>query len=248
MASGGTNQNPPDDSFKNFLTEVKAIEKRDSVLTSEQQIQRLTKPGSSYLNLNPFEVLQADPSADKTELKKKYRTLSILVHPDKNLEREESARKAFDAISKAYKLLEDEDETKKILQIIEDAKALSSKKLSDKRKEAKKLGNLPIEEDKDPELMKKFVRNTTVKLFADYELRRKQLERRETEEKKRQRNEEIVEEERKKKEAKFKDAWEKSRTNRVDNWRNFKTGGVSKHKEKYQKTAFKPPTLKPEKR
>lgn len=31
--------------------------------------------------------------------------------------------------------------------------------------------------------MKKFVRNTTVKLFADYELRKKQLEKREAEEK-----------------------------------------------------------------
>ncbi len=38
------------------LLQVKAIEKRDSVLTSSQQIDRLLKPGSKYLNLNPYEV------------------------------------------------------------------------------------------------------------------------------------------------------------------------------------------------
>jgi len=35
---------------------VKRIEKNDSVLTSEQQINRLLRPGASYLNLNPYEV------------------------------------------------------------------------------------------------------------------------------------------------------------------------------------------------
>lgn len=35
---------------------MKQIEKRDSVLTSKQQIDRLLRPGASYFNLNPFEV------------------------------------------------------------------------------------------------------------------------------------------------------------------------------------------------
>lgn len=35
---------------------VKEIEKRDSVLTGPQQIDRLTRPGSTYFNLNPYEV------------------------------------------------------------------------------------------------------------------------------------------------------------------------------------------------
>ena len=36
--------------------QVKEIEKRDSVLTPTQQIDRLLRPGSMYSNLNPFEV------------------------------------------------------------------------------------------------------------------------------------------------------------------------------------------------
>jgi DnaJ-class molecular chaperone len=40
--------------------------------------------GSTYRNLNPYEVLQISPDAALDEVKKKYRRLSILVHPDKN--------------------------------------------------------------------------------------------------------------------------------------------------------------------
>lgn len=43
--------------LKAFISEVSKIEERDSVYTSEIQIQRLLRPGSSYANLNPFSVL-----------------------------------------------------------------------------------------------------------------------------------------------------------------------------------------------
>ncbi|XP_059375726.1 dnaJ homolog subfamily C member 8-like [Carassius carassius] len=58
MAAGGSG----DDAFQTFYTEVKQIEKRDSVLTSKQQIDRLLRPGASYFNLNPFEV---EPHTDQ---------------------------------------------------------------------------------------------------------------------------------------------------------------------------------------
>uniref|UniRef100_A0A452SI79 Uncharacterized protein n=1 Tax=Ursus americanus TaxID=9643 RepID=A0A452SI79_URSAM len=51
-AGGGSTE----EAFMTFYSEVKQIEKRDSVLTSKNQIERLTRPGSSYFNLNPFEV------------------------------------------------------------------------------------------------------------------------------------------------------------------------------------------------
>lgn len=35
---------------------MKQIEKDDSVWTGPKQIERLTKPGTKYLNLNPYEV------------------------------------------------------------------------------------------------------------------------------------------------------------------------------------------------
>ena len=38
------------------------VEKRDECLTPAAQIERLTKPGHTYRNLNPFEVLQVYPN------------------------------------------------------------------------------------------------------------------------------------------------------------------------------------------
>lgn len=53
--------------------QVKEIEKRDSVLTSKQQIERLLRPGASYFNLNPYEVLQLEHDTPLEEAKKKYK-------------------------------------------------------------------------------------------------------------------------------------------------------------------------------
>lgn len=51
------------------------------MLTSKQQIDRLLRAGSTYFNLNPFEVLQLEHATPIDEIKKKYKRLSILVHP-----------------------------------------------------------------------------------------------------------------------------------------------------------------------
>lgn len=101
---------------------MKAIEARDAVLTSEQQINRLLRPGSTYLNLNPFEVLQVEPDTTVDQIKKKYRSLSILVHPDKNQNNRERAQLAFDVINKAWKSLENEVTRKQCLEVYEEAK------------------------------------------------------------------------------------------------------------------------------
>lgn len=54
-------------------TQVSVIEKRDRKWTKDEQIDRLLKPGSKYLNLNPFEVLQIPPNAKKDVAKKAFR-------------------------------------------------------------------------------------------------------------------------------------------------------------------------------
>uniref|UniRef100_A0A2K5HHT0 J domain-containing protein n=1 Tax=Colobus angolensis palliatus TaxID=336983 RepID=A0A2K5HHT0_COLAP len=59
-----------------FMTFYK---KKDLVLTSKNQTERLTRPSSSYFNLNPFEVLQIDPEVTDEEIKTRFRQLSILV-------------------------------------------------------------------------------------------------------------------------------------------------------------------------
>ena len=54
----------PSEEWNTFLNQVKAIEKKDSNMTSAQQIERLHKPGAKYLNLNPFYVSPEYVSAD----------------------------------------------------------------------------------------------------------------------------------------------------------------------------------------
>lgn len=101
---------------------MKEIEKRDSVLTPKQQIERLLRPGSTYFNLNPFEVLQVEPETPLDEVKKKYRRFSILVHPDKNQDDAERAQQAFEIINRAWKTLESDETRQKCMDIIEEAK------------------------------------------------------------------------------------------------------------------------------
>ena len=52
---------------------MRQTEATDSTMTPKQQIDRLLKPGYTYRNLNPFEVLQVDPDLSIDEIKKKFR-------------------------------------------------------------------------------------------------------------------------------------------------------------------------------
>lgn len=247
-AASSSSTDEVDELFSRFMSEVKEIEKRDSVLTGPQQIDRLTRPGSTYFNLNPYEVLQMPPFAKEDEIKKQYRKLSFLVHPDKNPDNREKAQKAFEAVSEANQTLQDPDKVKKINEILEEARAMVKKSLKEKKKQAKKEGKDKIEEEEDPEKLSKLVHSTTVKLFADYEIKRRAQEEKDAELRKRQREQEIAEEEAAKKKKEWEKEWEESRTNRVDSWRSFQAGGKKKKKEKKGRTAFKPPALRPEKR
>jgi DnaJ homolog subfamily C member 8 len=135
--------------FDHFYTEVKAIEKRDSVLTSEQQIERLMRPGSTYFNLNPFEVLQVDPETPLDDIRKKYKRLSILVHPDKNQGDAERAQDAFEVVNKSWKVLENDLTRSKCMEIVEEAKGRTDLAIEDKKKKMKKDGNEYVELGQD---------------------------------------------------------------------------------------------------
>lgn len=105
--------------FGKLLFQIKEIEKKDSVLTSKHQIDRLLRPGSTYFNLNPFEVLQLEHKTPIEEIKKKYKRLSILVHPDKNQDDVERAQTAFELINRAWKVLENDVTRKRCLDVYE---------------------------------------------------------------------------------------------------------------------------------
>uniref|UniRef100_A0A3B3BM38 DnaJ homolog subfamily C member 8 n=1 Tax=Oryzias melastigma TaxID=30732 RepID=A0A3B3BM38_ORYME len=227
--------------------QVKQIEKRDSVLTSKQQIDRLLRPGASYFNLNPFEVLQIDPEATDDELKKRFRALSILVHPDKNQDDPERAQKAFEAVDKAYKLLLDPEQKKRALDVIEAGKEYVEHMVKEKKKQLKKDGKSQDVEEDDPEVFKQAVYKQTMKLFAELEIKRKEREAKEMHERKRAREEEIEAAEKAKRDREWQKNFEESRDGRVDSWRTFQAKG-KKTKEKKNRSFLKPPKVKMEQR
>lgn len=216
-------------------------------MTPKQQIERLLRPGSTYFNLNPFEVLQVEPDATLDEIKKKYRRLSILVHPDKNMDDSERAQQAFEIVNRAWKTLENDDTRKKCLDIYEEAKERTDHMIEQKRKKLKKENRLieTIPED-DPEKKKHAVYVMTMKLFADMERKRQHLEVRDMEERKRKREAEIEQETQVSLEKEWAKNFEESRQSRVESWKTFQSTSKDKKKKKIQ--SFKPPKPKPESR
>lgn len=51
-------------------------------------------------NFDPYEILGVPPSASQSEIKKSYRKLSLILHPDK----ETGNEKAFMKLTKAYQV------------------------------------------------------------------------------------------------------------------------------------------------
>nr|CAH8868022.1 unnamed protein product [Trichobilharzia regenti] len=233
------------DLFSTFYEEVKAIEKRDSVLTPKQQIDRLNRPGSTYFNLNPYDVLQVDPDTSMADIKKKYRQLSLLVHPDKNPDDTERSQKAFEAVNKAYKALDDPETCRKCKEVVEEAKELVEQMMIEKRKRLKKSGGPTTIEEDDPDKHRHAIYVQTCKLFADLERLRVEEELKQSSDRKRKAEQEAEE----KKLVEYDKIWrknyEESRSNRVASWRDFK--------EKKSKTSkgiggLRPPKTKMEQR
>uniref|UniRef100_A0A8C6MJZ3 DnaJ heat shock protein family (Hsp40) member C8 n=1 Tax=Nothobranchius furzeri TaxID=105023 RepID=A0A8C6MJZ3_NOTFU len=218
---------------------VKQIEKRDSVLTSKQQIDRLLRPGSSYFNLNPFEVTYWITNVS-------FFYLSILVHPDKNQDDPDRAQKAFEVVDKSYKLLLEPEQKKRAVDVIQAGKEYVEHMVKQKKKQLKKDGKSQDVEEDDPEVFRQAVYKQTMKLFAELEIKRKEREAKDMHERKRAREEEIETAEKAKRDREWQKNFEESRDGRVDSWRTFQSKGKSK--EKKSRSFLKPPKVKMEQR
>lgn len=69
-----------------------------------------------------LQVLQIHPELPLDQIKKRYRSLSILVHPDKNQEDKDRAQNAFEAVNRAWKILEADITRKRCMELYEEAK------------------------------------------------------------------------------------------------------------------------------
>ncbi|XP_018101889.1 dnaJ homolog subfamily C member 8 isoform X2 [Xenopus laevis] len=213
------------------------------LLSSQTEI---NTPKNEYLTTNCI-VLQIDPEATDVEIKKRFRQLSILVHPDKNQADPDRAQKAFEAVDKAYKSLLDPEQKKRAVDVIQAGQEYIEHVVKEKKKQLKKEGkSLTVEED-DPEVFKQAVYKQTMKLFAELEIKRKEREAKDMHERKRQREGEIETQEKAKREREWQKNFEDSRDGRVDSWRSFQANTKGK-KEKKARSFLKPPKVKMEQR
>lgn len=231
-----------------FLSEIGDIKSEAFKTSSKEQLDRLLRPGSTYFNLNPFETLQIDPYCAIEEIRKKYRKLSMYVHPDKNPEDKERADIAFEAVNRSYKMLDDEKERKKCLEVVEEARERVDKTCEEKRKKLRREAvvaaalaaekekskskssrftqpeskpvSTSIEED-DPDKYRYAIYVMTCKLFADIERLKVREREKQQEEKKRKAEEKDHDAAKSKVKKEWDKNYEDSRQGRVSSWQNF---------------------------
>eukprot|EP00003_Mantamonas_plastica_P031306 TRINITY_DN8098_c0_g1_i3.p1 TRINITY_DN8098_c0_g1~~TRINITY_DN8098_c0_g1_i3.p1 ORF type:complete len:365 (+),score=115.16 TRINITY_DN8098_c0_g1_i3:64-1095(+) len=224
--------------------ELRELDLQAKQMEKEAKIAHLLRPGAKYFNLNPFHVLQVPLDATDSQIKKSYRKLSLLVHPDKNRGLE-NAQEAFEAVNRAHKILMDEEQRKFCEAVVQTAKTTIREQIEKKRIETT-AGDGVLPED-DPETQRKMIEVETCKLFAEVEMKKKKAIDEEAERNKKKREREIEVEEKYQARIKADKDWEQNRETRVDSWRQFAQGGKKKSgpKKKKRKTmGFKPPKPK----
>ncbi|KAI7741900.1 hypothetical protein M8C21_008882, partial [Ambrosia artemisiifolia] len=259
MGEANTSSIDDDLLLKNFYAEVSEVERDNEVV-------RIL----SCFKLNAFEYLNLPFDSAPEDVKKQYRKLSLLVHPDKC--KHPQAKEAFSALAKAQQLLLDPQEREYLVNQInaarEELRAKRKKQL--KKDTASKLKSLVDEVIKllftfsrmtvnlrknlhyitlgkyEQEYEKSAEYQQQLKLkvreiLTDQEWRRRKMQMRISEEEGRLKKDEEETKEMWKRKREHEEQWEGTRENRVSSWRDFMKGG-----KKVKKGELRPPKLKTE--
>jgi len=206
---------------------------------SDAEIDRLLKSEATALQrevevdrilnafkLNPYNILDLELTATTEDINKRYRHLSIFIHPDKA--KHERAPEAFDRLKKAESELSDKEKRENLDGVIKAA-----------RNEILKALQLPTTAGDDHPKLKTLKPPFKEQLWAkskemliDEELRRRRAikvqmtnEGREAQAK----EQEVITRKRK---AEDDRVWEDNREERVGSWRSFTNGAPKKKKKK----------------
>lgn len=124
--------------------------------SSEEQVRRLTQANYGFRNLNPFFVFQLDIDATVEDIKFRYKKLSVLVHPDKNLGLAD-AQTAFDEVKKSYEELLDDERRQRAIDIIDATRAETQRERRRLiRKGLKEKDFEPLDTQMEKDVMKAF--------------------------------------------------------------------------------------------
>jgi DnaJ family protein C protein 8 len=209
------------------------LSREASAFQRELEVERILKA----FKLNPYDILDLDETAKPEDIKRKYRHLSLFIHPDKTPH--PRAPDAFDLLKKAEAELSDTAQRAELDATIASARSTLLRSLSlppnltDDDPRIKNLAN-------DPKMIAQglttpwriMLKEKVKEVLIDEEVRRRKaikmnlanegLEARKKEE-------EVASRKRKAEEDK---QWEESRETRVDSWRSFSNGAKKKKKSK----------------
>jgi len=223
MSSSASSKTVPPPPTSGTDAEIdKLLSREATAFQRELEVERIL----TAFKLNPYDILDIEESATQEEIKRKYRQLSLVIHPDKTTHAR--APEAFDILKKAESDLSDEKKRPNLDAVIAESRIMVLKSLS-----------LPSSTpSSDPALrnlnpsFKTRVRAQTKDLLIEEELRRRKAikmnlanEGLEAQKK----DEEIASRKRKAEDDKN---WEETRDQRVDSWRSFSNTGKKKKKSK----------------
>uniref|UniRef100_A0A5B7BIA8 Putative J domain-containing protein spf31 n=1 Tax=Davidia involucrata TaxID=16924 RepID=A0A5B7BIA8_DAVIN len=222
--------------LKNFFAEVSEVER-------DNEVTRIL----ACFKLNAFEYLKLPFDSSPEDVKRQYRKLSLLVHPDKC--KHPQAKEAFGALAKAQQILVDSQEREYLLSQVHAAKEeLRAKRKKQLKKDtASKIKSL-VDEGKyeqEYERSEEFQQQLKLKvreLLTENEWRRRKMQMRISEEEGRLKKDEEEAKEMWKRKREHEEQWEGTREQRVSSWRDFMKAG----KKKVKKGEIRPPKLKTE--
>ncbi|KAG5651362.1 hypothetical protein H0H81_008931 [Sphagnurus paluster] len=102
----------------------KLLNREASAFNREVEVERILKA----FKLNPYDILDIDESSTQEEVKRRYRQLSLFIHPDKTPHAR--APEAFDILKKAESELSDKDKRENLDAVINQARSLVLKALN----------------------------------------------------------------------------------------------------------------------
>ncbi|XP_006459090.1 hypothetical protein AGABI2DRAFT_66229 [Agaricus bisporus var. bisporus H97] len=221
--SSSTNQTSSDSKKQSTDDIEKLLNREASAFQREVEVERILKA----FKLNAYDILDLDVAATPEDIKKKYRQLSLFIHPDKA--QHARAPEAFDILKKAESELSDKNKREELDAIMNQA-----------RIEILKSYNLPTTlAHNDPSLrdivkpsFRVRVRARAKDILIEEEVRRRKAIRLNLANEgleARKKDEEVASRKRKVEEDK---QWEENREQRVDSWRSFASNKDGRKKKK----------------
>ncbi|KAI0034248.1 DnaJ-domain-containing protein [Vararia minispora EC-137] len=202
----------------------KLLKNEASAFQRELEVERILKA----FKLNPYDILDLDESAKPEDVKKKYRQLSLFIHPDKTPHAR--APEAFDILKKAESELSDAAKREELDATIKQARILVLR-------EHGLPQTAPVDHPKLDNLnppFKEQLRLKSKELLIEEELRRRKAIKMNLANEgfeARKKEEEVTA---KKRKAEDDANWEANREQRVDSWRSFSKAGKKKKKQKVE--------------